>query len=50
MIPNVSITATDISSTMLDMCRLGEYDNLALGRGLSPERRECFLKTPVTVR
>ncbi|MGR5093781.1 protein-glutamate O-methyltransferase [Vibrio maritimus] len=44
MLPNVSITATDISSTMLDMCRVGEYDNLALGRGLSPERRRIFFE------
>ena len=42
LLPSVSITATDISSTMLDMCRQGIYDNLALGRGLSPERRRMF--------
>ncbi|MGV2990535.1 protein-glutamate O-methyltransferase [Vibrio sp. E150_011] len=45
MLPNVSITATDISSTMLDACRLGEYDNLALGRGLSSERRRVFFES-----
>lgn len=44
LIPNVSITATDISSSMLDMCRNGVYDNLALGRGLSPERRRTFFE------
>ncbi len=44
MLPNVSITATDISSSMLDMCRAGIYDNLALGRGLSPERRRTFFE------
>ncbi|MEZ8826795.1 protein-glutamate O-methyltransferase CheR [Vibrio amylolyticus] len=44
MLPNVSITATDISATMLDMCRAGVYDNLALGRGLSPERRRTFFE------
>ncbi|CAH0525145.1 CheR family methyltransferase [Vibrio hippocampi] len=43
-LPSVSITATDISNTMLDMCRVGEYDNLALGRGLSPERRRAFFE------
>jgi chemotaxis protein methyltransferase CheR len=42
LLPSCSVTATDISSTMLDMCRLGRYDNLALGRGLSPERRRAF--------
>lgn len=44
MLPNVSITATDISASMLDMCRAGIYDNLALGRGLSPERRRTFFE------
>ncbi|BCL68841.1 Chemotaxis protein methyltransferase [Vibrio nigripulchritudo MADA3029] len=44
MLPNVSITATDISSSMLDMCKAGVYDNLALGRGLSPERRKMFFE------
>ena len=44
LLPNVSITATDISSSMLDMCRAGLYDNLALGRGLSPERRRTFFE------
>lgn len=44
MLPSVSITATDISSTMLDICRSGVYDNLALGRGLSPERRRQFFE------
>ena len=44
LIPNVSVTATDISASMLDMCRAGIYDNLALGRGLSPERRKNFFE------
>ncbi|MGF1754446.1 protein-glutamate O-methyltransferase [Vibrio makurazakiensis] len=44
MLSNVSITATDISASMLDMCRAGVYDNLALGRGLSPERRRTFFE------
>ncbi|WP_199450209.1 protein-glutamate O-methyltransferase [Vibrio harveyi] len=44
LLPNVSITATDISSSMLDMCRAGLFDNLALGRGLSPERRRTFFE------
>ncbi|TGZ36395.1 Chemotaxis protein methyltransferase 1 [Photobacterium damselae subsp. damselae] len=42
LLSGVHITATDISQTMLDMCRTGVYDNLALGRGLSPERRRMF--------
>jgi len=32
------ILATDISSTVLDQARKGEYEMLALGRGLSEER------------
>jgi len=44
LIPNVSITATDISASMLDMCRAGVYDSLALGRGLSPERRRTYFE------
>jgi chemotaxis protein methyltransferase CheR len=44
LLPSVSITATDISASMLDMCRAGVYDNLALGRGLSPERRRVFFE------
>ncbi|MBE3668818.1 chemotaxis protein CheR [Vibrio navarrensis] len=44
MLQSVSITATDISASMLDMCRAGIYDNLALGRGLSPERRRTFFE------
>lgn len=38
----VQITGTDISNTMLDMCKNAEYDSLALARGLSPERRQKF--------
>ncbi|MFB9134990.1 protein-glutamate O-methyltransferase [Vibrio sp. AK197] len=44
LLPNVSITATDISTNMLEACRAGIYDNLALGRGLSPERRRTFFE------
>ncbi|MBH0071631.1 protein-glutamate O-methyltransferase CheR [Pseudoalteromonas sp. NZS127] len=38
------IVATDISNTMLDMCKHAEYDALALARGLSVERRKKFFK------
>ncbi|KXI24126.1 protein-glutamate O-methyltransferase [Photobacterium sanguinicancri] len=44
LLPTVSLTATDISQTMLDTCRAGVYDNLALSRGLSPERRRMFFE------
>lgn len=43
-LPAIQITATDISQTMLETCRAGEYDNLALSRGLSPERRRMFFE------
>jgi chemotaxis protein methyltransferase CheR len=43
-LPNVSIVGTDISTSMLDQCKAGVYDNLALGRGLSPERRRAFFE------
>jgi len=38
------IVGTDISNTMLDMCKNAEYDALALARGLSAERRKKFFK------
>lgn len=38
------IIGTDISNTMLDMCKHAEYDSLALARGLSVERRKKFFK------
>jgi chemotaxis protein methyltransferase CheR len=34
----VEIVATDLSRQMLEACRIGEYDQLSLGRGLSKER------------
>ncbi|WP_305423761.1 CheR family methyltransferase [Photobacterium leiognathi] len=43
-LPSIQITATDISQTMLETCRVGVYDNLALSRGLSPERRRMFFE------
>lgn len=38
----VNIVGTDISNTMLDICKNAQYDSLALARGLSPERRRKF--------
>ncbi|GHB56584.1 chemotaxis protein CheR [Psychrosphaera saromensis] len=37
-----SIVGTDISNTMLDICKNGEYDALALSRGLSADRKSKF--------
>lgn len=41
------ILATDISTSMLDHCKQGEYDTLALSRGLSDERLKRFF-SPTT--
>ncbi len=38
----VRIVATDLSTAMLAACRAGEYDSLAMGRGLSQERLTRF--------
>lgn len=38
----VQITGTDISTTMLENCKSGYYDGLALSRGLSDERKKKF--------
>ncbi|KXO14090.1 Chemotaxis protein methyltransferase CheR [Moritella sp. JT01] len=43
--PNVQIIGTDISPTMIQHCKKGVYDRLALGRGLSPERKRQFFTT-----
>ena len=40
----VQIVGTDISSTMLNQCKEGIYDSLALARGLSPERKLLFFE------
>ncbi len=42
---SVNIVGTDISNTMLDLCKNAEYDSLALARGLSAERRKKFFTT-----
>ncbi len=38
----VEIVATDLSASMLEQCKLGEYDSLSLGRGLSQDRLKRF--------
>lgn len=40
----VQIVATDISSTMLKYCQQGVYDNSAINRGISPERKAKFFR------
>ncbi|WP_028768663.1 CheR family methyltransferase [Shewanella fidelis] len=37
-----TILATDLSPSMLERCKNAEYDNLALARGLSDERKRQF--------
>ncbi len=38
----IRITATDISNKVLEQCAIGEYDSLAIARGLSAERQKKF--------
>ncbi|HUH38749.1 MAG TPA: protein-glutamate O-methyltransferase CheR [Spongiibacteraceae bacterium] len=40
----VEIVATDLSKSMLEQCRLAEYDQLSLSRGLSPERMQRYFE------
>lgn len=40
--PELEIVGTDISPTMVKACAAGLYDDLALSRGLSPERKARF--------
>ncbi|RKF19621.1 protein-glutamate O-methyltransferase CheR [Alginatibacterium sediminis] len=43
-IKGAQIVGTDISPSMLEHCKQGEYDSLALARGLSPERKRMFFE------
>ena len=43
---DVKITATDISKSVLEVARRGEYEMIAIGRGLSPERQKHFFTPP----
>ncbi|SFD57853.1 protein-glutamate O-methyltransferase CheR [Phytopseudomonas straminea] len=38
----IQIVATDLSPTMLNNCKSGEYDSLAMGRGLAQERLQRY--------
>ncbi len=38
----VQIVATDLSGSMLNACKSGEYDTLAMGRGLSQDRLQRY--------
>jgi len=40
----VQVIGTDISTTMLEHCKYGHYDSLALARGLSAERKNKFFE------
>lgn len=39
-----SVIGTDISNTMLDICKNAEYDSLALSRGLSADRKRKYFE------
>ncbi|RHW75944.1 protein-glutamate O-methyltransferase CheR [Colwellia sp. RSH04] len=41
----VQVVGTDISTTMLEHCKYGHYDSLALARGLSAERKRQFFES-----
>lgn len=41
---DVQIIATDISPAILDVADKGRYDDMAMARGLSPERKKRFFK------
>lgn len=41
---SVEIVGTDISQTVVNMAKLGRYDELSVVRGLSTERRDKFFK------
>lgn len=41
----VQVVGTDISTTMLEHCKYGHYDSLALARGLSEERKRQFFES-----
>ena len=47
---DVKIIATDISKTVLDAARRGEYETIAIGRGLSPERQQQFFTAAINGR
>jgi len=40
----VQIVGTDISETMLEHCKYGHYDGLAIARGLSTSRKQQFFE------
>ena len=40
----IEVVGTDISTTMLEHCKRGQYDSLALARGLSEERKKLFFE------
>jgi len=45
---DVKITATDISKSVLEVAKTGEYEMIAIGRGLSPERQKQFFTPSVS--
>ncbi len=47
-LPSIDLVATDISTQVLDAARRGEYEMLALGRGLLPEQRQRFFEQTST--
>jgi len=46
----VQIVATDLSPSMLQACKAGEYDSLAIARGLSSDRLQRYFDKTLTNR
>ena len=42
---HIEILATDISSTVLFLGKLGRYDNLSMSRGLADEYKQRYFET-----
>lgn len=47
---NAQIIGTDLSPSMLEVCKQGEYDSLAMARGLSDERLQRYFSKTATGR
>jgi chemotaxis protein methyltransferase CheR len=45
----VQVIATDLSSTVLDQAKRGEYDKLSVLRGLSSERLDRYFENPTPI-
>ena len=49
LIDKLSVTATDISTTVLMLAQLARYDNIAMSRGMLPGYRERYFQEQETI-